>query len=330
MDHRNLLFLSAVEVRRCLPMREAVEAMQSAFAALSAGEAVVPLRSHVAAPRHQGELLLMPCYLPREDRLSLKALTVFEGNPSLGLPRIQALMILFDGARGQPLAVMDGAAVTALRTGAASGAATDLLARREAATVAILGAGVQGRTQLEAVCTVRKIRAAWVYDAQRGAAESFAREMGAAVGLPVTAVDSAAAAVRAADIVCAATSATSPVFDDADLKPGAHINGVGSYRPTMQEVPTATVARARVVVDHRPAALAEAGDLLVPIEQGKFSAGSIVAELGEIVVGRAGGRTDENQITFFKSVGVAVQDLAAASRIWDNAQRLNAGTRVRW
>ena len=328
MNPNQLLFLSAADVRRALPMREAVEVMKTAFAALSAGEAVVPLRSHLTASKHQGALLLMPCYLPSADALSLKAVTVFDGNPARGLPRVQALVTLYDGSTGQPLAIMDGTSLTALRTGAASGAATDLLARRDASTVAILGAGAQGRTQLEAVCSVRTIQTAWVFDAHSMAAEAYAKEMSAATGVTIVAAASATEAVREADIICAATSTKTPVFADTDLKPGVHINGVGSYHPTMQEIPMETVLRARVVVDHRESALAEAGDLLVPIQEGRYSADRIAAELGEIVSGSKLGRANAGEITFFKSVGVAIQDLAAASRIVSNAQRLGLGTLV--
>jgi ornithine cyclodeaminase/alanine dehydrogenase-like protein (mu-crystallin family) len=323
-----LLFLSAADVRRALPMKAAVEAMKSAFASLSAGKAVVPLRSHVEMPEHQGILLLMPCYLPSAKALSVKAITLFDGNPARGLPRIQALVTLYDGATGQPLAVMDGATVTALRTGAASGAATDLLARPEAATVAILGAGVQARTQLEGVCAVRPIRSARVFDARAGAAEAYAREMSAALGIEVVAAASAREAVGEADIVCAASTSRTPVFADADLKPGTHINAVGSYQPTVQEIPMETVLRARVVVDHRESALAETGDLIIPIQQGRYSADRIAAELGEIVSGKKTGRADDAEITFFKSVGVAIQDLVAASRILANARLLGLGTVV--
>ncbi len=328
MCANGLLFLSAADVRRALPMREAVEVMKSAFTALSAGEAIVPLRSHVELPGGQGRLLLMPCCLPAAEALSLKALTVFDGNPARGLPRIQALVTLYDGRTGQPTAIMDGSSVTALRTGAASGAATDLLARPDATSAAILGAGVQGRTQLEAVCAVRAIRTARVFDLDGPAAEAFAREMGPALGIDVVPAENAALAVRGADIVCAATSASAPVFADADLKPGVHINGVGSYRPDVQEVPGETVLRARVVVDHRPSALAEAGDLLVPIAQGRYSADRIAAELGEVASGRKPGRVSPDEVTLFKSVGVAIQDLAAALRILANARRAGLGVPV--
>lgn len=325
---QSLLFLSAAEVRRALPMREAVEAMKSAFAELSSGGVVVPLRSHVELPGQRSRVLLMPCFSPSVSALSVKTVTIFDDNPARGLPRIHALVALYDGATGEPQAIMDGAAVTALRTGAASGAATDLLARPEAATVAILGAGPQARTQLEAICAMRTVRHARVFSSRRERAETFARETGAAFGIPVTASSTAAEALRDADIVCAATSSRTPVFDDEDLAPGVHINGVGSYQPTMQEVPTATVLRARVVVDHRESALAEAGDLLVPIQQGRWSADRIAGELGEIISGQRPGRVSAEDITFFKSVGVAIQDLHAAARIVANARRLGLGTAI--
>jgi ornithine cyclodeaminase/alanine dehydrogenase-like protein (mu-crystallin family) len=324
-----LLFLSAADVRSALSMREAIDAMKAAFVALSTGAAVVPLRSHVEVPGDHGRLLLMPCCLPEMNALSLKAVTVFDVNPARGLPRIQALVTLYDGHTGQPLAIMDGAAVTALRTGAASGLATDLLARADSVTAGILGAGVQARTQLEAVCAVRAIRAARVCDVSRAAAEDFAVAMRAQLGIDIRPVANAAEAVAAADIVCTATSATVPVFADADLSPGTHINGVGSYLPEMQEVPADTVLRARVIVDHRSSALAEAGDLLIPIRQGRYSADRIAGELGEVASGRKPGRVSPDEITFFKSVGVAVQDLTAAVRIHANAQRLGLGTTVR-
>ena len=309
-------------------MKEAVDAMKSAFALLSTGEAVVPIRSRVEVAKHHGKLLLMPCYYPGADALSVKMVTVFDDNSARGLPRIKALVTLYDGSTGQPLAIMDGASLTALRTGAASGAATDLLARREACTVAILGAGAQGRTQLEAACAVRKIQKAWVFDAHPKAAATYAREMTTVTGVTIVAAASADEAVRGADIICAATSTKTPVFADAVLKAGTHINGVGSYHSAMQEIPAETVLRARVVVDHRESALAEAGDLIIPIQQGRYSADRIAAELGEIVSGRKAGRADDTEITFFKSVGVAIQDLVAATSILANARRLGLGTSV--
>jgi ornithine cyclodeaminase/alanine dehydrogenase-like protein (mu-crystallin family) len=238
------------------------------------------------------------------------------------------LVTVVDATTGEPVAVMDGTYLTALRTGAASGAATDLLARQETSTAAIFGAGVQGRTQLEAVCAVRPIEKAWVYDISPQQAATFAAEMTQRLSLPVEVAGTPAEAVRQADVICTATTATSPVFDDADVRPGTHINAVGAYTPHMQEIPVETVLRAKVVIDHRESSLAEAGDLIIPLQQGRMTEGHIYAELGEISAGVKPGRTSAEEITLFKSVGVAVQDVAAASAVLKAARRLGLGTDV--
>jgi ornithine cyclodeaminase len=196
----------------------------------------------------------------------------------------------------------------------------------------VLGAGAQGRTQLEAVCTARPIRTAWIYDPDPQRTRQMIEQLAGRGRIPsdLRPAETARQAVSQADVVCTATTSNTPVFADADLKPGAHINGVGSYSPEMQEVPAETVLRALVVVDSRPAALAEAGDLIQPIQRGLFSAEHIHAELGEIVLGRKTGRSDAGQVTFFKSVGVAVQDAAAAQLALQNAEQLGLGQLVNW
>ena len=232
-----------------------------------------------------------------------------------------------DPATGAPVGLLEGAALTALRTGAASGAATDLLARPEARTVAIFGSGVQARTQFEAVCAVRQLEVAWVFSRSRDHAQAFAialeRESWAPASVSVA--ESPAEAIREADIICTATTSSTPVFDGHDLRPGTHINAIGGYSPTMQEVDSGTVGSSVLVVDSRETALAEAGDLVIPIQAGLFSAGHIHAELGEIVNGTRPGRTDPEQITLFKSVGVAVQDAIAAGRALARAEQLGLG-----
>jgi ornithine cyclodeaminase/alanine dehydrogenase-like protein (mu-crystallin family) len=320
--------LSADDVRRALPMREAVEAMKRAFAQLSTGQAEVPLRVPVHVPRHNGLTLFMPAYLSADDRMAVKIVSVFNDNPARGLPLIHALVVVVDAETGQPAAVLEGGYLTALRTGAASGAATDLLARPDAATAAIFGAGVQGRTQLEAVCAVRPIRQAWVYDVDPDRARRYAEEMGARLGIPIHVAATPAEAARPADVICTATTSSVPVFDDADVRPGTHINAVGAYTPEMREVPTDTVLRARVVIDHRTASLAEAGDLLIPIREGRMTEEHIWAELGEIAAGRKTGRSSPDEVTLFKSVGVAVQDVAAAAAVLEAARRQNLGVEV--
>jgi len=225
---------------------------------------------------------------------------------------------------------LEGAALTAIRTGAASGAATELLARPEAKTVAIFGSGVQARTQLEAVCTVRPIETVWVYSRNRLHAETFAAEMAGQGPIPnqVHVAKDPTQAIQEADVVCTATTSGVPVFDGRRLIAGAHVNAVGSFTPEAQEVDAETIRRARVVVDSRQAALEEAGDLLVPMAQGLFSKEQIHAELGEIVSGQREGRTSPRQITYFKSCGLAVQDVAAARICHAEAIRLDLGTIV--
>lgn len=320
--------LSHSDVRRALPMREAVEAMKRAFAQLSTGQADVPLRTPIHVPRHNGLTLFMPAYLAADDQMAVKIVSVFNDNPARGLPLIHALVVVVDAETGQPVAVMEGGSLTALRTGAASGAATDLLSRPDAAIAAVFGAGVQGRTQLEAVCAVRPIREAWVYDVDPQRAQAYAREMGEQLGIPVHVAARPAEAVRPADVVCTATTSTTPVFDDADVRPGTHINAVGAYTPQMREIPTETVLRARVVIDHRTASLAEAGDLLIPIQEGRMTEQHIWAELGEIAAGLQPGRLSPDEITLFKSVGVAVQDVAAAAAVLEAARRQNLGVEI--
>ena len=320
--------LSRQDVRQALPMYQAIEAVKRAFAQLSTGQANVPLRVALDVPRHNGVTLFMPGYLSADDQMAVKIVSVFNDNPSQGLPLIHALVIVVDATTGSPAAVMDGTYLTALRTGAASGAATDLLARPDAHTAAVFGAGAQGRTQLEAVCAVRPIHEAWVYDVAPRQAAAYAEEMSQRLSLPVRVAETPAQAVRQADVICTATTATSPVFADADVPPGTHVNAVGAYTPHMQEVPPETVLRARVVIDHRESSLAEAGDLLIPIEQGLMTEDHIYAELGEIAAESKPGRASPDEITLFKSVGVAVQDVAAAGAVLEAARELGLGTEV--
>jgi len=328
MTGQTLLFFSGEDIRKALPMREAVEVMKEAYARLSAGEAQMPVRSSMAIPERGGSALFMPSALPHEDQMGLKIVTIFDDNVGRGLPRIQALMIVLDGSTGSPVAVMDGSVLTALRTGAGSGAATDLMARREVARAAIFGAGVQGRTQLEAVCAVRPIDRVRVFDRDVAAARTYAEEMACSLGIAVEAAATPRECLAEADVVCTATTSPTPVFEDRDLQAGAHINAVGSYLPAVQEIPLETVVRARVAVDHRGSALAETGDLIIPIEQGYTAEDLIDAEIGEIAGGVAAGRATEDEITLFESVGVAIQDLAAAARILQKGRSLELGTEV--
>lgn len=322
-----LRILTAAEVKQALPMAAAIAGMKSAYAQLSAGLAVAPLRAHLDITAHQGTTLVMPAYLPQDGALAVKVVSVFPQNARRGERVINGLVLVLDAETGRPSALLEGSALTAIRTGAGSGAATDILARPDAHVVAILGSGVQAHTQLEAVCTVRAISEVRVYSPDQTQAAEFAAEMAGVGPIPtdVRVVADAATAVRDADIICTATTSHAPVFDGRDLKPGAHINAIGSYQPTVQEIDAATVQRALVVVDSREAALAETGDLIIPLQQGLITAAHIHAELGEIVAGVKDGRTHPQQITLFKSVGTAVQDAIAGRIALANAVQMGLG-----
>ncbi len=327
----DLRALSRDDIQSAVSMARAIEIVKDAFAQLSAGQAEVPVRAHIDVPRHEGIALFMPAYLKKTDQLGMKIVSVFPRNLEAGMPTIHALVTLVDASTGRPTAILDGTYLTALRTGAASGAATDELARPDARVAAVFGAGVQGRTQLEAVCEAREIAEAWVYDIDRAAAEAFAAEMSGAGGrIPekISVAASSREAVVQADVICTTTTARSPVFDDADLKPGVHINAVGSFKPEVQEIPAETVVRSRLVVDSREACWAETGDLIIPRDQGLISENSVFAELGEIVAGARPGRTNDDEITLFKSVGNAVQDVAVAAAVLEEASRTGLGVEI--
>lgn len=324
------LTLSREEVITALPMAEAIAGMKVAFAQLSAGRASAPLRTHLQ-PGEESATLVMPAYLADSGDLAVKVVSVFPHNNQIGLPTIHALVLAIDVLTGRPLALLEGGSLTAIRTGAVSGAATDLLARADAAVVAIIGSGVQARTQLEAVCTVRDIEQVRVFSLNSSEAAQYAVDLAGKGPIPsnIAVMPDAQSAITGADIICTATTSSTPVLDGRWLDNGVHINGVGSFTPTMQEIDERTVQRALVVVDSRKAALSEAGDLIVPLQDGSITAHHIAAELGEIVAGSHPGRTTASQITFFKSVGVAVQDAAAASIALANAQELDLGTTIR-
>lgn len=314
MSPTTVRFVTTAEARAALAMPAAIGAVRDALIALSAGRALAPPRTRLDAPGTRTTALIMPAYLPGPARIGLKLISLCDDNPARGLPLAQALTIVMDAERGTPLAVLEAGHLTAVRTGAASGAATEILARRDARVAAVFGAGVQGRTQLEAIAAVRPLRKAFVVDPDAGAAAAFAQEMSTALGLEVEPAEPGRA-LRDADIVSTATTSTVPVFRDADLKPGGHINAVGSYKPHVRELPGETVRRAALFVDDRRSALDEAGDLLIPLREGLIGEDHIRAEIGEVLAGLKPGRRSDAEITLFKSVGSAVEDLAVAALV---------------
>lgn len=323
-----LKILSQNDVKRSVNMSQAIDAVKEAYIQLSRGGAVIPLRAQVPVESQGAVVLFMPAYLSSIDTLAAKIVSVFPKNTDKELPTIHAVVIVIDAQTGKPVALMDGTYLTALRTGAASGLATDLLARKEASMVAIFGAGVQGRTQLEAVSTARSIEKAWIYDIAPEAAESYIKEMKTRdkpIPSDLSVARSPTQAVRDADIICTATPSLTPVFDNVDLKSGVHINAVGSYTPQMQEIPAQTVAQAKVVVDSLSASLAEAGDLIIPINDSVITKNHIHGEIGQVAAGEISGRERDEEVTFFKSVGIAAQDAAVAELVLRRAKELELG-----
>lgn len=330
-----MLAIGARLLRELVPMPLAIELMKAVFAAYSAGRTISPLRLPIQMPDGSGVTLYMPAYVPATAGApaasGAKVVSVFAGNPERNLPTINALVVTVDPTNGLPLGVLEGATLTALRTGAVSGAATDLLARPDAAVLAIIGAGAQGVTQAAAVCAVRPIRGIRVHDLSPESAASFKARLAtwnAEAAERVTVAESAEAAVREADVICTATTSSIPVFRDEWLAPGAHVNGVGAFTPEMQELPAATVARARVVVDAVEAALHEAGDLIKPLQSGLISAEHVSIELGHVAADPTIGRQNARQITLFKSVGNAIQDMIVAGAALQRAGEAGLGQSI--
>jgi ornithine cyclodeaminase len=324
-----ILILTHAEIEGLLPMPECIEVMAEALAALDGGQVYQPQRMVVRPPGAGGLLGLMPAYRAGASAaFGLKAVCVFPGNPGKGQDAHQGGVLLFSGETGEPLALMNASAITATRTAAVSGVATRLLAREDACELAIIGSGVQARAHLEAMACVRPVRRTRVVSREFAHASKFALEVRARYSFPVEAVGSAEAAVRGADLIVAATNAREPVLRREWLAPGAHINAVGAYAPGARELDAATVAAAALFVDRREAALAEAGDYLLALREGAVGPQHIRAEIGEVLTGTKPGRVAPSEITVFKSLGLAVEDLAAAEYLYRQARAGGAGTWV--
>ncbi len=315
--------LSAADVRAAVDMPAAIDAMRGAFSALADGGAIVPLR--LALETEYGVSLLMPAHITASGRMGAKIVSVNPGNAELGLPVIQAVVLVLDPLTGRTLALMDGTWLTALRTGAVGGLAADLLAVSDASTVALFGAGVQARTQLQAVRCVRPVTEVRVVSASGASADALVSEL---EGVFARRVDDPDEAIEGAHIIIAATNSSTPVFDGAKVEPGTHVTGVGSFTTDMREVDTALVRRARVIVDQREAVLAEAGDIAGPIADGVVDESVMAAEIGAVILGTEAGRTSPEEITFFKSVGSAVQDISIAGLVLATAERDSLGVLV--
>jgi ornithine cyclodeaminase len=314
-----MLLLTERDVKAVLPMPDLIAAMEQALAAYSTGRAVQPVRTVIDVADQHGLLAVMPAALAEPAALGAKLVTVYHRNHERGLPSHLASIVLLDPATGEIIALMDGRYVTEARTGAVSAVSVRYLARPDARTLAIIGAGVQARSHLEAIRHVRDLSEVRVWSPNALSREAFAFEMAPATGLAVRAMPTAAAAVQGADLIVLATASRTPVIEADDVAPGAHIAAVGACRPAEREMPTALVARARVYVDSRAGALKEAGDLLLPMAEGAIGESHIAGELGELVAGRVPGRRDITDVTIFKSLGMATEDVVAARLVRERA-----------
>lgn len=327
-----VLVLSAEDVARLLPMPECIAVMRDALAALARGKALVPLRLVMRMPDGSGFLGVMPGQMSadgaRPGALGMKAVSVFPGNAARGIDTHQGAVLLFEADTGRLSALMDGATITAIRTAAVSGVATDLLARPDATEVAILGSGVQARTHLEAIASVRAVRKVRVWSRNLEHARALVAEQRERSGINLQAVPTAEAAVRGADIIATVTASPEPILQRAWLKEGAHINAVGSSIPTTREIDSATMAAARLFVDRRESAVNEAGDLLIPMREGVVKPDHIQAELGQVIIGDHAGRQSAAELTLFKSLGLSVEDVASAAYIAQRAKETGVGQMV--
>jgi ornithine cyclodeaminase/alanine dehydrogenase-like protein (mu-crystallin family) len=318
-----ILVLNQGEVEELLDMEGCIEAMAGILEALARGELFQPLRMIAFPPGEQSAIGLMPAHRSGTSAAySLKTICLFPDNPTRGLDAHQGTVTLFSGETGQVRALMNASAITAIRTAAVSGVATRLLARDDASELAIVGAGVQARSHIEAMRAVRRWTSIRVVSRTPEHARALAEETGA------EAVGSVEDAVRGADVVVTATNSSEPVLQHEWLKPGAHVNAVGSSVKTARELDTATMAACSLFVDRRESTLNEAGDYLVPAQEGAIGPDHIKAEIGEILIGAHPGRTAPDELTVFKSLGLAVEDLAAAEYVVRRAQETGTGTTV--
>ena len=321
------LILNRDEVEAVLTVKDCMVVVEEAFAELARGTADLPLRVAIKPP--DGLSLYMPAYLKKMEALACKVVTVYKKNPeNFNLPVIFGKVLLQDPRTGDVICIMDGGYLTAVRTGAASGVATKYLARQDSdMTAGIFGAGVQARTQLLAMAEARKISRACVFDRENQAAERLVKELQPKLDFDIIKADSPGHLLDA-DIICTATSSPDPLFPGKAVRPGTHINGIGSHTPNARELDTETIRRSKLVGDSREACFKEAGDIILPLREGAIDESHFYAELGDIIIGEKPGRLNESEITVFKSNGLAIQDAATAQLVYRKAMDAGIGTRV--
>ena len=324
-----VLILAQAEVEALLPVRECIPVMAEALADLARGNVYQPLRMIVMPPKAEGDMALMPCYRSGERAAyGVKTVCFFPGNPARGLDSHQGSVMLLSAETGQLVALMNASAITAIRTAACSGVATQLLAREDANDLAIIGAGVQARAHIEAMAAVRNIKRARVASSRFENAKKFANELRDRCAFTIEPVENVESAVREAELIVTATTASEPILKREWISPGAHLNVVGSSIPTAREIDSATMAAATLFVDRRESTINEGGDYLFALRDGAIGPDHIRAEIGEVLVGNKPGRTSPNEITVFKSLGLAIEDLASADYLYHKARKRKAGTWV--
>lgn len=323
------LLLDRSTIEGLLDMKTTIDIMEQAFTEVANQTVAMPQRIAMPDPERAGIGLFMPAHLKGAGAYGIKTVTVYRNNPGRhGLPTTLATIVLLDPVTGKALAVMDGGYITAMRTGAVSGLATTYMAREDSKVAGILGMGVQARTQLQAVCAVRPItRAVCCSTGQEERWEAFSREMGPALGISIEPTTSQRETVEQAHVLALATTSHEPIINGDWIRPGTHINSVGSHTPDARELDTASVARSRVVCDLTSACQAEAGDLLIPEKEGAFSWDAVRGDLGDVVTGRISGRSSRQEVTLFKSVGLSAQDIATAGYVYQAALDKGVGTR---
>jgi ornithine cyclodeaminase len=329
MEPTEILVLDAQAVRRLLPMARCIDVVAEALAELARDRAVNPLRSILGLPFGGGALAIMPGAQVEPATFGVKVISVFPQNRAAGIESHQGVVLLFEAEHGRPVALVDASEVTALRTAAVSGAATRALAREDADDLAILGSGTQARTHLEAMFAVRPVRRVRAWSPTRVRLEAFVEEASDRHGIAVEAAADPRAAVEGATLVCTVSGAVEPVVSGAWLAPGCHVNAVGSALPTARELDGEAMRRGRLIVDRRESALHESGDVLLAVAEGAIGPDHIAGELGEVLIGTVAGRTDPAQVTIFKSLGLAVEDVATARAVHEAALRAGEGTLVR-
>lgn len=319
--------LSKNDVMKVLSMNDNINILEKAFSDLSEGKAVMPLRTPILTPDYNGLALFMPAYLKGIGALGAKIVTVYKDNmPKYNLPTIFGTIILLDEKTGVPIALMDGGYLTAMRTGAVSGLATKFLARKDAKVHTLFGTGGMARTHAWAIDCARNIEKLMLFSLDPiEKKEAFKKSLQEIIKCEIVITDNAKDAVNKADIVTLITSAKEPIIDGDWIKPGAHINGAGSHAPAMRELDTKTVVKSKVVCDLIDACKPEAGDFIIPAEEGKWSWDKVHASLGDIITNKIVGRENDEEITLFKSVGLAIQDMSTAYHVYQKASEMKVG-----